>query len=260
MTPKPHWLQNSLYSAIAMMAFNLTAPAQAQSWTPPPNDYIKDQTFVGRSFFKDESIWTYTEAFGKQFGMPPEGVSAELQGLEAVAFRVERSHIDMCGMGGKESACIPNAFCMLDLYIDEAKHPLPWREPNQLSGWGGWYSSLFFVKRREALDRVTGSLDIGTLAPFVDQSGTKLLYTKIRSDRNLQDPDRYGDSHVAVAILGFRRNVDKTLSMVTGRVPCDGSEAGSTARYLSITALRDGSKLCPPLISPLLGRWPLPPA
>jgi hypothetical protein len=79
----------------------------------------------------------------------------------------------------------------------------------------------------------------------VDSNGTKLLYTKIRADRNIQDPDRYGDSHVAVAILGFRRNLMGQLSMVTGRVPCDASEAGTTARYLRIAASIEHAKPLP---------------
>jgi hypothetical protein len=61
----------------------------------------------GKTYFtKDKWIWAVTPEFAKNFCMPPEFVSLELEGAEAIAYKmVEDEDEERCGMGGNPAVC-----------------------------------------------------------------------------------------------------------------------------------------------------------
>jgi hypothetical protein len=107
--------------------------------------YVVNQTFDGQSFFKDNNVWVYTPKFAETFGMPPEGIFKELKGIEAAAFRIEDTNYKLCGMGGKAENCKNNYRYILDVYVDEAKFPLPWAT-EQKADWLAKYNSLYWLQ------------------------------------------------------------------------------------------------------------------
>ena len=136
------WRPKTLALLATAAMFAISSKVGAQDFLKEPNNYMRDQTFMGKAFRKDNNIWVYTEAFAKEFGMPPQWVNEELIGVEAAAFRVEESsNAKLCGLGGKEDQCDSGGNCMLDIYVDEKKHLLPWREPEQKSDWIKQYNS-----------------------------------------------------------------------------------------------------------------------
>ncbi|WP_420995602.1 hypothetical protein ACKI2N_021875 [Cupriavidus sp. 30B13] len=57
-------------------------------------------------YTKDHYIWAVTPEFAERFCMPPEFVSSELKGAEAVAFKIsERRDEERCSYNGNEERC-----------------------------------------------------------------------------------------------------------------------------------------------------------
>jgi hypothetical protein len=71
-----------------------------------PNGYYSGPR-PGKTYYtKDKWVWAVTPEFAKNFCMPPEFVSAELKGAEAVAYKlVEDQDEERCGWGGNAEVC-----------------------------------------------------------------------------------------------------------------------------------------------------------
>jgi hypothetical protein len=74
----------------------------------------------------DSNIYAYTAEFAKRFQMPEQWIAQDLMGAEAIAFRVMPGY-KSCGWGGNPEACKEDEVrCVLDVYFDHSKQPLPW--------------------------------------------------------------------------------------------------------------------------------------
>lgn len=65
----------------------------------------------------DNSLWLYTPDFARRFDLPRNRVSDKLEGLEAVAFRVEPEGFSQCGYFGDPENCNYAVGCKFDLYL-----------------------------------------------------------------------------------------------------------------------------------------------
>ena len=75
----------------------------------PTKDYSGPRPGKAR-YTKDNFLWVVTPEFARKFCMPPEFVSSELKGAEAVAFRiVEDADEERCGWGGRGKRCARGA-------------------------------------------------------------------------------------------------------------------------------------------------------
>jgi hypothetical protein len=215
--------------ALALVVAGVNAYAQGQA--PSQEGYSRNtlsdrhetnQTFDGQAFTKDNNIWAYTAAFAEIFGMSKDGVDNQLVGIEAIAFRIEDPGYRLCGMGGKVEQCMNQNRCMLDVYIDERKHPLPWLHPEQKADWHWRYSSSFFLRTptekdgapiKETAEFVPnrGINRTSTLHPFADPVSRKEVawFTNARSSAN----DGHGGD--LVLIWGFKRNVIAGLTILS---------------------------------------------
>ncbi|MFN5940925.1 MAG: hypothetical protein ACK44C_11275 [Polaromonas sp.] len=69
-------------------------------------------------YAKDPFLWVVTPEFAKRFCMPPEFVSTDLKGAEAVAFRIVKKPDDeYCGFGGNAEACAIPVALRFEVYI-----------------------------------------------------------------------------------------------------------------------------------------------
>jgi len=69
-------------------------------------------------YAKDPWLWVVTPAFAQTFCMPPEFVSNELKGAEAVAFRLlSKGDDENCGFGGNPNVCSGEVVLRLDVYV-----------------------------------------------------------------------------------------------------------------------------------------------
>jgi hypothetical protein len=77
-------------------------------------------------YVKDRYLWAVSPAFARQFCMPPELVSTELQGAEAVAFRmVPGGFGENCGFDGQSEHCGQGTDLRFEIYIRrEVKLPV----------------------------------------------------------------------------------------------------------------------------------------
>ena len=93
-----------------------------------------------RSFHKhDPHVWVYSSEFAERFGMPKRWADDDLEGVLAVAFRIEWEYYRMnCGYFGEVQNCAPTPACILDLYIPE-EVDLPWNTDLR-------YDSIYGVK------------------------------------------------------------------------------------------------------------------
>lgn len=181
-----------------------------------------NQKFDGLAFTKDNNIWVYTADFAETFGMSSDGVESQLLGIEAIAFRIENPGYQLCGMGGKAEQCMNQNRCMLDVYFNERKHPLPWLHPEQRADWHWRYNSSFFLRtpteRDGASEKETAEFipnrgidRTSTLRPFADSVTKKeaAWFTNARSSSN----DGHGGD--LVPIWGFKRNVIAGLTVLS---------------------------------------------
>lgn len=68
-------------------------------------------------YTKDKFIWAVTPAFAAKFCMPPEFISTELKGAEAVAYRmVGDDSGENCGFGDKASVCSKGTNHRFEIY------------------------------------------------------------------------------------------------------------------------------------------------
>lgn len=184
--------------------------------------YEINQTFDGQSFTKDNNIWVYTAEFAEIFGMPKNGIDPKLTGIEAAAFRVEDPGYKLCGMGGNVRQCMSQERCMLDVYVDERKHPLPWAYPEQMADWHWRYNSSLFLRiptekdgipvqatARFTPNQVTASAS--SLHPFADPITTKeaifLENSRIDGDGDL--------TFNFVNVLGYKRQLIAGLTLIS---------------------------------------------
>ena len=223
-----------------LAAFSSCQPF-AQDFLKVPNNYVEQQTFKGQAFERDNNIWIYNKEFAKQFGMPEQWVSSEISGIEAAAFRVEEStNAKVCGMGGKADQCLSGGKCMLDIYVDETKHPLPWREPQQQADWIKVYNSSNWIKKFEYVersDRFTPSEGGGggvELRAFAHPKTKEQASYFITIDRNLKNPDKYGFVWGHLAVFGFKRMVVSNLSLISFSASCSQNFGPSVTHYLRL--------------------------
>ena len=75
---------------------------------------------------EDINVWVYTQDFADRFGMPQRWVDTELQGAEALAYRIEQHLERSCGYFGDWDACreVWN-YCYLDIYV-RSDAAVPW--------------------------------------------------------------------------------------------------------------------------------------
>lgn len=214
---------------VAMVTFNVDrAQAETQQAAPQRNSqsqrYEVNQTFDGQAFDKDNNIWVYTKGFADLFGMPTQFIEG-IEGAEAAAFRIEDTSYQMCGFGGKTENCKKVEQCLLDLYFDESKTPLPWATDKK-SDWLPWYSSMRWLRtgKRGWLYEQEAPSDVirnealrFPLVAFADPNSKReaIFTSNVGSDRG-------GEEEItgALGVIGYSRQVFKNLTVVNLRLGC----------------------------------------
>jgi hypothetical protein len=162
---------------------------------------------------RDPNIYVYTPAFGQRFQMPVQWESKALQGADAVAFRVMPTYAS-CGWGGDRQACREDEVrCVLDVYFDQQRNPLPW-DPRM--------SPVELDRRQTSLAFMTN------LANPPVRPRTKLPGAGVREP--LTDPqtgkelgwmywDKSGSSGWT-GIISYDKNIFSQISMITIGTSC----------------------------------------
>src|SRR3990167_4905595 len=229
-------------SAIAacalMLIFSTGTQAQTsesqQRLSTPRNQssqrYEINQTFGGQAFYKDNNVWVYTKEFADLFGMPAQYIE-DVRGVAAAAFRIEDSSFQDCGFGGRADACRKVEQCLIDLYFDESKNPLPWASEIKTQ-WLPRYSSMRWLRPLDPKERPHGTLAIdpppgvvrnetlhGQVVPFADPvTRREAIFT---SNRSASGDDEAVSG--AMGIIGYTRDFYKPLSVVSLQFGCGGS-------------------------------------
>lgn len=214
---------------VAIVTFNVDrAQAETRQAAPQRNAqsqrYEVNQTFDGQAFDKDNNIWVYTKEFADLFGMSAQFVEG-IEGAEAAAFRIEDTSYQTCGFGGRVENCKKVEQCLIDLYFDESKIPLPWATDKK-SEWLPWYSSMRWLRsgdqawlyeqetpkgviRNEALK--------SPLVAFADPiSKRQAIFTSnVGSDRGGED-----EITGSLVVIGYSRQIYKNLTVVNLRLGC----------------------------------------
>ena len=176
--------------------------------------YEKTQTYKGQAFDKDEHVWIYNKAFSDKFRMPAAWISDDLKGIEAAAFRVGELELT-CGLGRTEETCARLMQCILDIYIDEKKTPLPWLEDKNAD----WLPSTdsfhwLFDAERNAPGRPYPAVlepdDSGfrTLRPFGDKQLKRPAY--YQSNEGTPKDNQFSK----LQVYAYQRQLHGDLSMV----------------------------------------------
>lgn len=205
-----------------------SAQSMAVVSSTPSRRYENNQTFVGRVYRKDNNVWIYTKEFADLFGMPGQYIG-DVQGIAAAAFRIEDTSIQECGFLGRADACRRVEECLLDLYFDESKTPLPWATEIKTQ-WRPSYSSMIWLRSLNKKERPHGNLAVdptpgvirnesthSSFIPFADPVSKleAIFTTNANTDRGGVD----AVSH-ALSIEGYMRNFYRNLSVVNIRFGC----------------------------------------
>jgi hypothetical protein len=144
----------------ALLALTLLNGAHAENYVPYGQKFealnyaYKTQSSPDKpTYAKDPNVWVYTSAFAKRFGMPDQWIDDSLEGAEAVAYRIEASNLETCGLFGEEENCRPFLDCVFDVYLtDEHSAKLPWGS-HKVSEWNDWDTSRRFLSGQTAEDK-----------------------------------------------------------------------------------------------------------
>ncbi|WP_152564881.1 hypothetical protein [Cupriavidus metallidurans] len=71
-------------------------------------------------YTKDDYVWAVTPDFAKRYCMPPEFISTELKGADAVAFHMVKEGAEQCGYGGQKEVCSRRQALGLEFYFSSA--------------------------------------------------------------------------------------------------------------------------------------------
>lgn len=209
--------------------------------------YEINQTYGGQAFFKDNNIWAVNKEFADLFGMPQQFID-DLGGVAAAAFRIEDTSYQDCGYGGKADACRKVEECVLDLYFDETKTPLPWATDIRMQ----WYPKNSSMRWLRPLD-VRKERPHGTMAvepppgiirnkggysafiPFADPVSKveASFVTNAKIDRGRPDEVSGG-----MNLLGYMRDFYRDLSVVSLRFGC--TTAARPVVDIWLNSIRDG--------------------
>ena len=207
-------------------------PAPTQRLSPERNQssqrYEINQTFDGRAFFKDNNVWVYTKEFADLFGMPDKYIE-DVQGIAAAAFRIEDTSFKQCGFGGRVDACRKVEECLVDLYFDESKNPLPWATEIK-SQWKPAYASMRWLRPINRAERPHGTLAVepapgiirnetlhGQVIPFADPASRReAIFT---TNLNVGQGSGWSMSG-AMATIGYTRDFYRNLSVVNLQFGC----------------------------------------
>ena len=211
-------------------------PAQQRLSTPrnsASQRYEINQTFDGQAFYKDNNVWVYNKEFADLFGMPAKHIE-DVQGVAAAAFRIEDTSYHECGFGGRADACRKVEQCLIDLYFDESKTPLPWATEIK-SQWLPWYSSMRWLRPIDPKEKPHGILAIepstgvirnetlhSQILPFADPvSKRQAIFTSNAWSSG-------GDEGISgsMVIIGYTRDFYRTLSVVNLQFGCSPLKVG----------------------------------
>lgn len=166
----------------------------------------------------DPNIYAYSADFARRFQMPEAWIVSDLNGAEAIAFRMLPTY-KTCGWVGDPNSCRDDEMaCFLDIYFDHLKQPLPWdsRMPSReafssrdSSGFISSFANPIYRLNRQFVDSST---------PFTDpESGKALAWRRSTSSE-------HGRGGGAIAFLsGYDKEIFKTMSMLAFHVACDGA-------------------------------------
>ena len=206
-------------------------PAAQQRLTTPNNQssqrYEVNQTFARSAYFKDNNVWVYDKEFADLFGMPAQYIEG-VQGIAAAAFRIEDASYQECGFGGQADACKKVQQCLIDLYFDESKTPLPWAS-NIQSQWLPWYSSMRWLRPLNPAEKPYGMSSPDTppgiirnetlTTPIVAFADPVSKRQAIFTSNAWSGGGEEGISG-SMALIGYTRSFYKTLSVVNLQFGC----------------------------------------
>ncbi len=215
-----------------MLAYGWSSSAPAQTKkerNSASQRYEINQAFDGSVYHKDNNVWVCTREFAELFGMPKQFIG-NVKGVAAAAFRIESKSYQACGYGGKANACRMVDACVLDLYFDESKTPLPWATDIK-SQWVPSNSSMYWLRLPNSrVERPYGKLSIDS-SPEVIRN--KLLpdaivafadpVTKVESkfttnaNAGKGGPESVSD---ALPLRGYMRDFYRNLSVVSLNFGC----------------------------------------
>lgn len=186
--------------------------------------------------YMDPNVYAYTKEFAKRFEMPNEWIVQDLQGADAVAWRMMPSYQE-CGWGGDPKACRQVMKCEIDLYFNHQRNPLPWDEKRPerymtISGLSVGFLANF--PRREALNHPNYPVARRKLfepprpgdhfsaddSPFIDPKSGKGLSIQYFSSLDKRSGWGY------MPYTGYDKEVFPGMALVTALDPsCDGNKA-----------------------------------
>lgn len=165
---------------LALVVFSQSVLAQTESEPAGSSYHERWRVFKPGSGTKDvdPNVYVYTAEFAKRFQMPEEWISTELDGVDAVAFRVVPAYTS-CGWGGDPKACRTDEVrCEMDMYFDHRSNPLPWDERYPEVVADQYRSSSRFIPaytRWSRLPKHSNDLGWSSHSPFIDQKSRKGL-------------------------------------------------------------------------------------
>ena len=186
-------------------------------------------------FRRDPNVWVYTPEVAQRVGMPLEWASAELKGVAAAAFRMERDGAEEdCGWGGNPKACKPLVRCVLELYFDRQAHPLPWA-PNRMVAdfyWQDVSTAYHFLPangfeptpngdRSRGSEKSKNYPSLGARQPFADpQTGEELFWNTRVTAYDKEIHGRYAFVRLELGcqgLIGSEPNANRTFRLETQR-------------------------------------------
>ena len=172
---------------------------------------------VGRTrmYDLDPHVWVYSSEFAERFGMPKRWADDDLEGVLAVAFRIEWEYYLMsCGYFGEMQNCAPSPACILDLYIAE-EVDLPWNTDARFDSDHGFRS--YYMTNTNAISE-------NDKPQYLQRRKRRGGYYPIGLDLliALSNPSEPGkNSHIHMRMIEFERPLYKGINFISASMICN---------------------------------------
>ena len=227
--------QRCLYWSLCLLWLGalLSLPAYAaQNQVKTYLERFPPASTTDKHYRKDIHVWVYTRAFAKRFGMPDKWIDDDLQGAQALAYRMDLElHPMACRRIDGVEQCRNIATCVIDIYVDEQQQALPWNNPKLFDTDYG-KRSLAFLKPQNPDDipeYITNRTHIG--------KDYRLGVDRLQLVTEQGHPPSLGDMRV----LEYDRQYHAGLDYLGGQVPCQAF-AISRDVHIVINPLNGGTE------------------
>ena len=164
--------------------------------------------------YQDDHVWAYSADFAQRYNLPAQWIDPQLQGAEAVAYRVDWDNLGTkCGYFSNLENCRPAPACIVDIYMHSTTN-LPWNSPTRHDSRYGHKTKTFMYAQRDK--------DKPAYLYRRTRRGTGAFSYRMGLDGVFSESGKHGGNFLGgISIMEYDRDLSG-LQYLSGMTTCGG--------------------------------------